>query len=88
MVSFHCEKISKDKHRLMTVLDEIPDLCSSCFKETLPSLASRSRNQEEGNWAISPSQNFQKHVQLLGTLSSYNHFPPRKYQLDAALFAR
>ena len=39
---------------LLTVLDDIPDVCSSCFKVTLSRRASRSRNQGKGNRAILP----------------------------------
>jgi len=36
-------------------------------------------------WQL-PLRNFQKHVYLFGTITSYSHFPPsRKYQLTAAL---
>jgi len=53
-MSLHCEKISNDKHGFIDLLDEIPDVCSSCFKVTLTSLASRSHNEEEINRAIFP----------------------------------
>jgi len=56
------------------MLDEIPDVCSSCFKVMLKSLGSRSRNQEEGNRAFSPSRSIKKHFQWLVTASTYNHF--------------
>jgi len=39
---------------------------------TLTSLASRSHNQEGSTEQFSPSQNFQKHFQLLGTAAGYN----------------
>ena len=63
---------------LLTALDEIPDFCNSCFKVTLTSLDSRSRSQGEGNWAFSPSRNFQTHFKLLGTTQSYNQFAPNE----------
>ena len=62
---------------LLTVLDEIPDVCNSCFKMTLKSLDSRSCNQGESNRAFSPSRNFQKYFQLLGAAKSCNHFALR-----------
>jgi len=59
---------------LLTVLDEISNVCSSCFEMTLKVIDSRSRIQGESNRAFSPSRNFQKHFQLLGAASSCNHF--------------
>jgi len=53
---------------LLIALDEIPDVCSSCFYVMLTSLASRSRNQGVSNWTI-PPRNFQKHVELLAQLN-------------------
>jgi len=75
---FTVNKLAKTSMVLLTVLDEIPDVCNSCFKVTLTSLDSRSCNQGEGIWAFSPSWNFQKHFQLLRTASSYKHFAPMK----------
>jgi len=46
------KKLAKTSVVLLTVLDEIPNVYSSCFKVTLKSLDSRSRNR-----AISPSRN-------------------------------
>jgi len=77
-MSVHCDKISKGKHGFVDLLVEIPHVCNCCFKATLTSPDSKSRNQGEGNRAFSPSRNFQKHFKLLGTASSYKHFAPHQ----------
>jgi len=79
-MSVHCKKLAKVSMVLLTVLHEIPDVCSSCFKMKRKSLDCRSRNQGQSNRAFSPSRNFQKHFRLLGGASSCNHFhhPPTK----------
>jgi len=47
----------------------------------------QARNQRPEGRAIRqlPSRNFHKRMYLLGTATSYIIFPPRKYQLVAAL---
>jgi len=86
LVLSNLERVTSEALKSRTLPIHVLNVCSSCLLVSLVSLASRSRNQEESTRAI-PPRIFQKHVQLLGTASSYSHSIPKKYQLGAALLA-
>ena len=89
MMSVHREKISKNKQHFIDRFRRDPrrwqllflgDADKSCLLAVL-----QSRGGQPGNF---PFRIFQKHVQLSGTASSYNHFgPPQKYQLGTVRLA-
>jgi len=58
--AFTVKKLAKISTVLLTLLDEIPDVFSSCFKMTLKSLDCRSRNQGESNRAFPLPEIFKK----------------------------
>jgi len=60
------KKFVKTSMVLPTALDEIPDVCSSCFKVTLTNLDSRSRNQVGGSTGHFPFPKFSKTFSIVG----------------------